>query len=92
MTKESTVEFTEEVAGVTQEIINMIVGKYGPDETSPLLITSATFFAAKRMLDALDNPLVTIALAADIQNFGLAQLAGLGIDEEEEEEEEATND
>lgn len=92
MTEESTVEFTDEVAGITQEIIDMIVAKYGPDHTSPLLITSATFFAAKRMLLALDNPLVTIALASDIQSLGLAQLTSLGDEEEEAEQEEATNE
>lgn len=92
MTEESTeAQMMLEIVETTEEIIDMIVDRYGEsDDHSPMRMTTATFLALKRMLNALGNPILTLAFAMELQAQGLDELQNEECNDCEEEA--ATND
>lgn len=75
MTKESKVEFHSEVEEATNDIVELIWDHYGPEnEPDVIMLTTSVYFAAKRFLEALDNPLITLSLGCDMQELAIEQV------------------
>lgn len=75
MTKESKVEFSSQVEQTTNDIVTLIYNHYGPkNEPDAIMLTTSVYFAAKRFLEALDNPLITLSLGRDMQELAIEQV------------------
>lgn len=87
MTEESMeAQVMRDILETTNEIIGVIVERYGPsDAHSPLRMTTATFFVLKRMLSALGDPTLTLAFAMELQAQGLEELRDSECEDCEEE-------
>lgn len=96
MTESKDVSIMDKVNETTNEIIEMIVERYGHSDThSPMRMTTATFMALHRMLNAYGQAKLTLAFAMELQAVGLEQLEVFdACDDEcdECEEEAATNE
>ncbi len=75
-------EASEAIGNLTGEIIDMILDKYR-DTMSPVNVTLATFFASKRMIEALGSQSLAAHFAHTLQ--GLAIDMSLGREESEED-------
>ena len=77
MTEESTdAQAAEALRETTNEIIDMIVGRYAPSiEHSPARMTTATFMAVQGMLEAFGSPTLALTFALNLQAQGIGMLA-----------------